>query len=194
MVIALTGGIGTGKSTIGKMLLNRGIPIIDTDLIAREVIEYPNIILALVKLFGNDILLENKIDRKKLAQKVFGDKKKVEMLNSIMHPAILKKMWEEVEKKKKTNKFVVVDIPLLFEIKFEDKFDKILLVYAPKNIQLERIIKRDNRTKEEAENIINSQINIEEKKKKSDYVINNTESIENSEKQLEKIIKEWEKF
>ncbi len=183
MIIGLTGGIGTGKSTVAQIFREKGIPVVDTDIISREVINYPEVVNRLVEEFGKEILeeeaesqkksKERKISRNKLGQIVFKDEKKVSILNSIMHPLIIKVMKEQTEKLKKDNKIIVADVPLLFEIHLEKEFDITVLVYADKETQIKRIMKRDKRTLEQAEDIINSQMDIEEKKKKSNYIIYN---------------------
>lgn len=201
MIIGLTGGIGTGKSTVSNIFRQKGIPVVDTDVIAREVIDYPEVVNEIIRNFGTEILEEEtqqeqgqnkfkkkKISRNKLGQIVFKDEKKVGILNSIMHPLILKKMKEETESLKKDNKIVVVDVPLLFEISLEKEFDIVLLVYANRKTQIKRIIKRDNRTEKEAVNIINSQIDIEKKKEKSDYIISNNRNLKRLRRKVEKFL------
>lgn len=189
MILGLTGGIGTGKSTVAKMLREKNIPVVDTDSISKEIIEYPEIIEKIKaeissKIFNN----ENKLDRKKLSEIVFENKDKLKKLNEIMHPVILKKMWEEVEKLKKDYKVIVVDIPLLFEINMENEVDKVLLIYSSKEIQIERIMNRDGRTREEAIKIINSQMPLYKKREKSDYIIQNNDSLEKLKKNLDKVV------
>ena len=182
MVVGLTGGIGSGKSTVSRILQKKGYPLIDLDKISHEVIEYPEVIEKLVKAFGEDILDENvKISRRKLGE-----------INSIMHPVILAEMRRQVRLLEKINKIVFVEIQLLFEVKWEKEFDVILLVYVDRETQIKRVMERDGRTFEEVEKIINSQINLEDKKKKSDYVIDNTKKIEEVELEIEKILKELE--
>lgn len=189
MILGLTGGIGTGKSTVANMLKGKGIPVVDTDLISREVIEYPEIIEKIKLEISNEVFdFNNKLDRKKMSEIVFENQEKLKKLNEIMHPEILKKMWLEVEKLKKNHKIIVLDIPLLFEINMEKEVDKILLIYASKEIQLKRIMERDCRSREEAIKIINSQIPLYKKREKSDYIIQNNDSLENLEKKLEKIL------
>ena len=189
MILGLTGGIGTGKSTVANMLKGKGIPVVDTDLISREVIEYPEIIEKIKLEISNEVFdFNNKLDRKKMSEIVFKNQEKLKKLNEIMHPEILKKMWLEVEKLKKNHKIIVLDIPLLFEINMEKEVDKILLIYASKEIQLKRIMERDCRSREEAIKIINSQIPLYKKREKSDYIIQNNDSLENLEKKLEKIL------
>ena len=189
MILGLTGGIGTGKSTVANMLKKRGIPVVDTDLISREVIEYPEIIEKIKLEISNEVFdFNNKLDRKKMSEIVFKNQEKLKKLNEIMHKEILKKMWLEVEKLKKNHKIIVLDIPLLFEINMEKEVDKILLIYASKEIQLKRIMERDCRSREEAIKIINSQIPLYKKREKSDYIIQNNDSLENLGKKLEKIL------
>ena len=167
--------------------------MIDLDKISHEVIEYPEVIEKLVKVFGEDILDENgKISRRKLGAVVFGNKEKLREINSIMHPVILAEMRRQVRLLEKINKIVFVEIQLLFEVKWEKEFDVILLVYVDRETQIKRVMERDSRTFEEVEKIINSQINLEDKKKKSDYVIDNTKKIEEVELEIEKILKELE--
>ena len=190
MILGLTGGIGTGKSTVANMLKEKGIPVVDTDLISREVIEYPEIIEKIKLEISNEVFdFNNKLDRKKMSEIVFENQEKLKKLNEIMHPEILKKMWLEVEKLKKNHKIIVLDIPLLFEINMEKEVDKILLIYASKEMQLKRIMERDCRSREEAIKIINSQIPLYKKREKSDYIIQNNDSLENLEKKVEKILK-----
>ena len=189
MILGLTGGIGTGKSTVANMLKEKGIPVVDTDLISREVIQYPEIIEKIKLEISNEVFdFENKLDRKKMSEIVFENQEKLKKLNEIMHPEILKKMWNEVEKLKKDHKIIVVDIPLLFEINMEKEVDKILLIYSSKEIQIERIMNRDGRTREEAIKIINSQMPLYKKREKSEYIIQNNDSLEKLEKNLDKIV------
>ncbi|EEY34095.1 dephospho-CoA kinase [Pseudoleptotrichia goodfellowii] len=202
MIIGLTGGIGTGKSTVSNIFRQKGIPVVDTDVIAREVIDYPEVVNEIIRNFGTEILEEEtqqeqgqnkfkkkKISRNKLGQIVFKDEKKVGILNSIMHPLIIKVMKEQTEKLKKDNKIIVADVPLLFEIHLEKEFDITVLVYADKETQIKRIMKRDKRTLEQAEDIINSQMDIEEKKKKSNYIIYNNGDFEKLTEETEKFLK-----
>ena len=158
MIIGLTGGIGTGKSTVSRKLRERGYPVIDLDVISREVIEYPEVINELVRNFGieilesqNNISGKKSISRNKLRQTVFKEEKKVSVLNSIMHPPIVEEMRRQVENFKKNYKTVFVEVQLLFEAKLEKEFDLTVLVYADKKTQLERVLKRDGRKEEEVQ-------------------------------------------
>lgn len=199
MVIGLTGGIGTGKTTVSKKLRERGYPVIDLDNISREVIKYPKVINKLVQNFGKEILLdedaaisERKISRKKLGKIVFKDEKNVNILNSIMHPPILKKMREEVKEAEKKYAVVFVEVQLLFEINLEQEFDMTVLVYADRKTQLKRVSERDGRDEEEVLNILGSQMDIEIKRKKSSYIIENNLDLENLDREIDKFIEKLE--
>ena len=187
MVLGITGGIATGKTAVSNILQEMGFDIIDMDIISREVIKLPEIIKMLTEEFGIDILTDGSVDRKKLRETVFNDKEKVDKIDDIMHPAIIKISQEKIEKLKgMKKKLIVVVIPLLFEVHLEYLADKILLVAASREKQTERIIKRDNTNKTDAENIINSQMSLDEKRLKSDYIIENNGSLsELREKVLE---------
>lgn len=196
MIIGLTGGIGTGKSTVSRKLRERGYPVIDLDVISREVIEYPEVIDELVRNFGieilesqNNISGKKSISRNKLRQTVFKEEKKVSVLNSIMHPPIVEEMRRQVENLKKNYKTVFVEVQLLFEAKLEKEFDLTVLVYADKKTQLERVLKRDGRKEEEVQQIINAQMDMTEKRRLSNYIIENNGDSEMLDLKIEKFIK-----
>lgn len=196
MIIGLTGGIGTGKSTVSRKLRERGYPVIDLDVISREVIEYPEVINELVRNFGieilesqNNISGKKSISRNKLRQTVFKEEKKVSVLNSIMHPPIVEEMRRQIEKLRKSYKTVFVEVQLLFEAKLEKEFDIIVLVYADKKTQLERVLKRDGRSEGEVQQIINAQMDMTEKRRLSNYIIENNGDSEMLDLEIEKFIK-----
>ena len=196
MIVGLTGGIGTGKSTVSRKLRERGYPVIDLDVISREVIEYPEVINELIRNFGieilesqNNISGKKSISRNKLRQTVFKEEKKVSVLNSIMHPPIVEEMRRQVENLKKNYKTVFVEVQLLFEAKLEKEFDLTVLVYADKKTQLERVLKRDGRSEGEVQEIINAQMSMDEKRKLSNYIIENNGNSEMLDLEIEKFIK-----
>ena len=196
MIIGLTGGIGTGKSTVSRKLRERGYPVIDLDVISREVIEYPEVIDELVRNFGieilesqNNISGKKSISRNKLRQTVFKEEKKVSVLNSIMHPPIVEEMRRQIEELRKSYKTVFVEVQLLFEAKLEKEFDIIVLVYADKKTQLERVLKRDGRSEGEVQQIINAQMDMTEKRRMSNYIIENNGNSEMLDLEIEKFIK-----
>lgn len=185
--IGLTGSIGTGKSTVSKLLRERGIAVIDADLLAREIVKKGQECLNDLKnVFGNQVLtIDGELDRKKLGQIVFSDDSKLELLNSVTHPHIRRRMKAQMnELESKNNKVIVLDIPLLFEAKMEDLVDIILVVFAKEEIQIKRITERDNCTQEEAMRIIKTQISQQDKISKSDYTIDNSGTIEELKEKL----------
>ena len=197
MVIGLTGGIGTGKSTVSQILREKNFPVIDLDTISHEVIKFPKVVEKIVENFGKEILESDdfgkyNISREKLGKIIFGNKQKRLILNSIMHPEILRAMREKILEYKKESKIVFVEIELLFEVEWEKEFDYILLVSAEKSTQVQRILDRDRRSEEEALNIINSQMSLDEKKKKSNFVIENDRNILDLEKKVDEFLKKIE--
>ena len=197
VVIGLTGGIGTGKSTVSQILKEKKFPVIDLDIISHEVIKFPKVVEKIVENFGKEVLEYNNtwnwiVSREKLGRVIFGNREKRLILNSVMHPEILRIMREKILECKKENKIIFVEIQLLFEVQWEKEFDYILLVSAEKETQIKRILSRDNRSKEEALNIINSQMSLDEKKKRSDYVIENDGNIQDLEKKVDDFLKKIE--
>ena len=196
MVIGLTGGIGTGKSTVSRKLRERGYPVIDLDVISREVITYSEVIDELVENFGSEILEEQNavlgkkcISRNKLRQTVFKDEKKVAVLNSIMHPPIIEEMRRQIKELRQKHKTVFVEVQLLFEVKLEKEFDMTVLVYADRKTQMERVLKRDGRSEGEVQEIINAQMSMDEKRKLSNYIIENNGNSEMLDLEIGKFIK-----
>ena len=178
MILGITGGIATGKTAVSDILKSLDIKVIDMDIISREVIKLPKIIQSIENEFGSDIIKNGTVDRKLLREFIFDDKAKVQKLNNIMHPAIIEKAKNEIDRLKSSTPLIVVVIPLLFETNLEYLTDSILLVTADYDKQVERIMTRDNSTKTNAENIIAAQMPLSEKVKKSNYVIENNGTYE----------------
>ncbi|PHA00711.1 dephospho-CoA kinase [Bacillus pseudomycoides] len=194
VVIGLTGGIASGKSTVSQMFQGFHVPVIDADIIAREVVEpgkeaYNEIVTA----FGKEVLGENgELDRPKLGSIVFHNEEKRLLLNGIVHPAVRKEMNAQKDMYIRENaQAVVLDIPLLFESKLTGLVDKILLVYVDSETQLTRLMERNNFKEEEAKARIASQMPLEDKITLADEVINNNGTIEETKVQLSRILKEW---
>lgn len=190
-VIGLTGSIATGKSQVSNYLKNKGIKVIDADLIARDVANYKIVKNKIKREFGEDLYKNDKLDRKKLAEIIFARKIHRQKLNSIMHPEIYKEIKKESES---ADGLVFIDIPLLFENEDLNKkygldFDEIWLVYVDRETQIKRLMNRDDISREYAEEKINSQISVEEKRKKSDVIIDNSGTLEETFKQVEKNLK-----
>lgn len=186
--IAITGGIASGKSSVCNLLKLYGYSIIDADKIAHNAL---NILKDEVVLeFGSKILdSSNNIDRKKLGAIVFCDDTKRKILEHILHPFIRNEILQIAKELEKYKKVYFVDIPLFFEAKEKYPINRILLIYTPKQIQIDRLIKRDNIKAELALKKIESQIDIESKKALSTYIIDNSKDLAHLQSQIESFIK-----
>jgi len=172
--IAIVGNIASGKSTVEKMIESRGFNVFDTDKIAHDILENSE---EVKQVFGTT-------DRKELAQIVFTNNEKLNILESIIHP----KVKNEIERIFQKDEFVVfISVPQLFEAGFEDMFDKIIYLTADENLRAERLIKRNALSNEEALRRINAQKEIG-KFEKSDFIIENNSNLEDLEKQVEDIL------
>lgn len=178
-VAGLTGGIGTGKTTVAKFFKEWGVHIIDADVIAREVVKKGLPAWEEIRReFGPSVLRDDgEIDREKLGKIVFSSQEKRERLNAIVHPYVRERMLAELEKALRESKDVILDIPLLFENRIHEWLRPVILVYAPEKVQIERIMKRDGLTVEECLKRIRAQMPIEEKKLLADYIIDNSGDI-----------------
>lgn len=193
LLLGVTGGIGSGKSTVATMLEELGAPIIDFDVLAREVVEpgkpaYDEI----VNFFGRQVLqADGQLDRKALSKIVFRDFEKRKRLESFTHPRIFEAYHLEVERlaREHPGAVIQVDIPLLIELNLQHRFHKLLVVYVPEAVQVERLAARDGISLEEAANILKSQLPIDEKVAYADYVIRNDTSIEETRRQVEDLWK-----
>lgn len=184
--IAIVGNIASGKSTVENVLRKKGYKVFDSDIIAHEVLE--DLSEKIIEAFKDYDISENgRISRQKLGALVFDDKNLKEKLENIVHPEIkdrLKKIFEE----NKLEKYIFVSIPLLFEVGWRNLFDKILFIYTEDKIRLNRLMQRNNFTKDEALARIKSQLPQEEKVKVSDFIINNNHSIDVLQKYIERFI------
>ncbi|MGJ7045641.1 MULTISPECIES: dephospho-CoA kinase [Thermoanaerobacterium] len=194
-VIGLTGGIASGKSTVSSILKSLGAVIIDADVVSREIMikgtETYNI---LISVFGREILRKDgEIDRRKLGNLVFADKEKLNKLNEITHPEIIKRIKDiiEEERKKGKEKAIVLDAALLIEMKLFNMVDEVWLVVVDKKTQIRRLMKRDNLSYKDALNRIKSQMSIEDKMKYADFIINNCKDFNAIKRQVELL---WGRF
>ncbi|MSN97387.1 dephospho-CoA kinase [Bacillus paralicheniformis] len=194
LVIGLTGGIASGKSTVAQMFQQCGITVVDADVIAKEAVEqgmpaYQKI----AETFGQGVLLETgDIDRRKLGEIVFANEEKRMQLNAIVHPEVRKMMIKQRDEAIRAGeRFVVLDIPLLYESGLEHLTDKVIVVWVPMELQLERLMKRNRLTEDEALNRIHAQHSLDEKKKKADAVIDNSGSLKDTEAQLHQLLDTW---
>jgi len=194
LVIGLTGGIASGKSTVAQMFQQCGITVVDADVIAKEAVEqgmpaYQKI----VETFGQGVLLETgDIDRRKLGEIVFANEEKRLQLNAIVHPEVRKMMIKQRDEAIRAGeRFVVLDIPLLYESGLEHLTEKVIVVWVPKELQLERLMKRNRFNEDEALNRIHAQHSLDEKKKRADAVIDNSGSLKDTEAQLHQLLDTW---
>ncbi len=175
ILIGLTGGIGSGKTTASNYFQSLGIPVIDSDLIVKRLWkENQEMVSKIEKTFGFSI--QTDIDRKKLAKIIFSDPKQREILNHIVHPYV----FLEVEKEKTfytDRQLIVIDMPLLIEVGYHQKVDYVLVVYVSMDTQKSRLIQRDHLTEIEAEKRVQAQMSLEEKKTFADVVLNNETTI-----------------
>jgi len=195
LLLAVTGGVASGKSTVAQMLERLGAPLIDFDALSRVVVEPGKPAWrGIVAYFGEQILFDDKtLNRKKLAQIVFRDPEKRKKLESLVHPKILEEFIRLVKEYTTKDPSVIIQaiVPLLFEVKLQSLFHKVLLVYVSEQVQIERLIKRDGISREMAINILKSQLPIEEKKTLADFIVDNSGSLEETRRQVEEI---WEKL
>jgi len=194
LIVGLTGGVASGKSTVSKVLREEGAYIIDADQIARELVQpHTPSWQELIKIFGDEILQkEGFIDRKKLAALVFVNSEKRVLLNQLLHP----KIKEETERRAKEigqrdpEAVVVIDAALLVETGYYQDMDQLILVHSTEAQQIERLEKRDGIGEEEARRIVSAQMPLEEKLKVADGVIRNEGSIEETRRKAKEVFQE----
>ncbi|XP_031093767.1 dephospho-CoA kinase-like [Ipomoea triloba] len=190
-IVGLTGGIASGKSTTSSHFKSRGIPVVDADIVARNVLKKgTGGWKKVVATFGEDILQANgQVDRAKLGQIVFSDPAKRQLLNRLLARYISTGLFMEVLKLwMKGCKIIVLDVPLLFESKMDKWTKPIIVVWVDPETQLHRLMTRDGSTEEEAKNRISSQMSLDIKKTKADIVIDNTGTLEALNEQFEMIL------
>ncbi len=183
---AIVGNIASGKSTAENFLIEKGFKVFDTDKLSHKILEeFSNKIIEEFQEF--DILEENKISRKKLGNLVFQNKDLKTKLENIIYPKLKERLLNIFEENKE-DKFIFISIPLLFEVNWQDLFDKILFIQTNNDIRLQRLMKRNSFTKKEALERISAQIPQENKIKKSDFIICNNGTRKELQNQLESFI------
>ena len=189
--IGLTGGIATGKSTVSRMLSEMGAVIIDADRIAHDVVQKEKPALGkIIECFGKCVIADNgEIDRKVLGEIVFNDSEKKHALNSIVHPEVLLEMDRAIKEslREKPCAMVILDVPLLIESGMHTGMREVILVYVPEEIQLRRLIERDNSDKVAALARIQSQMPIEQKRAYATMIIDNSGGIEETRKRTTEV-------
>jgi dephospho-CoA kinase len=187
--IGLTGGIASGKSTVADLFAELGVPVIDTDIIAREVVaaDTPGL-AALVDAFGGDILRsDGSLDRVGLRNRVFGNSGEKARLDAILHPLIRAATLEQSAAADGAFAYQIIVVPLLLESGFDELVDRILVVDCPVELQRRRLMERDGDTREAADAIISAQASREERLAAADDVIENTGDISYLESAIRKL-------
>jgi dephospho-CoA kinase len=189
--IALTGGIATGKSYVSAKIKEAGVPIVDADVLSREVVAPGTPGLAAVrKRFGPDaVRRDGTMDRVRIAQIVFKDKRARLDLEAIIHPAVQRAIDDFFAQLPKRTPFAVADIPLLFETKREGQFQSVVVVACPREMQLTRLMERSKLSKEDAERRLAAQLPIDQKVKKATHVIRTDGTFEETDAQVAELIK-----
>ncbi|KAL3531447.1 hypothetical protein ACH5RR_010769 [Cinchona calisaya] len=190
-IVGLTGGIGSGKSTVSTLFKAHGIPVVDADVVARDVLKrgtggWKKIVAA----FGEDILRQpdGEIDRPKLGRIVFSDPEKRQLLNRLLAPYISSGIfWQVLKLWMKGCKIIVLDVPLLFEAKMDKWTKPIVVVWVDPETQLQRLMARDGMTEEDT-NRINAQMSLDLKRTKADIVLDNTGSLEDLNENFQKVL------
>ena len=188
--IALTGGIATGKSYVANRLREAGVPIVDADVLSREVVAPGTPGLAAVrKRFGPDaVRRDGSMDRVRIGQIVFKDKRARQDLEAIIHPAVQSAIEKFFNSLPKRTPFAVADIPLLFETGREQQFHSVIVVACPRQMQLERLVMRNKLSREDAERRVAAQLPIDQKVKKATHVIRTDGTFEETDAQVKELI------
>ncbi len=192
MIIGVTGSFGSGKTTVARILESFGARVIDADRIARSLIKpKTKIYKKIINTFGEDILNKNQnIDRRKLADIVFGNKGYLNRLNKIIHPQVIRIIKDQIETK--APGFVVLDAPLLIEAGLLNLVDKLIVVRIDRRRQIDRLLRNSSLTKSEVLKRIKAQLPLQHKIRLADFVIDNRGTIRETRRQVKKILEEIE--
>tara|TARA_R110000868_G_scaffold392596_1_gene663267 strand:+ start:1812 stop:2396 length:585 start_codon:yes stop_codon:yes gene_type:complete len=184
IVIGLTGGMGSGKSTVAAMFQELGVPVYDSDKRAKFLMNTSNIInKQLVELLGKEAYVKGKLNRPYIAEKVFNDSELLAKLNNIVHPVVRQDFIDWT--KNQESCYVIQETALLFENKSQELYDDVILVIAPKEVRIERVLGRDNSTREQVEARMNNQLDDEIKLELANFIIENTDLERTREKVLQ---------
>ncbi|MCB4409453.1 dephospho-CoA kinase [Latilactobacillus sakei] len=188
--LGLTGGIATGKTTVSQMLAQQGIPIIDGDQVAHQVLANNQSVQAQIQAtFGKQLVQDGQVDRAALGKLVFGNQAALAQLNAITAPVIRETIMTEMAQAKAHQvPLVVLDLPLLYEQHYETVCDGVLVIYLPVEKQLARLRARNQLSREDALKRINSQASLAEKRDRADFVIDNQGSLDQLKAQLKTVL------
>ncbi|MBN1870310.1 MAG: dephospho-CoA kinase [Candidatus Omnitrophica bacterium] len=193
-IIGLTGGLGTGKSTVAKMFRGLGAAVLSADDVAHQLLRPGTVCFRqIIKDFGKGVLKGRKIDRKAVAQLVFRDKQQLRRLEKIIHPAVRKIILARIKriKRQNRNRVVVVDVPLLFEAEMDRNVNVSIVVKASHAKRIERAVKSLNITRAEAKRRIDAQMPLRQKIRLADIIIDNDGTLNQTKKQVKQI---WERL
>ncbi len=191
MLVALTGCLGCGKSTVLKILRELGVRTISADEIVHELLDSKEVKEEIKRLFGPDVFLKDgRVDRKRLAQRIFSNQKEREKLEGLLHPLVFRRIEKEYEKE--PGRLMVAEIPLLFETDTQNRFSKVITVYAPLEVAIKRLKSR-GMTREDIEARLKSQMPIEKKVERSDFVIDNSRGLKEIRKQVQQVLEKLQK-
>lgn len=190
LLVGLTGNIASGKSTVAQLFSERGATIIDADVLARRAVERGTRAFDQIsRRWGTSVLApDGNLDRAALRRTVFGNPKELEALNDIVHPEVERLRRERVEEaRSRGDRIVVCDIPLLFEKKMVDRFDRLVLVDAPRPLRLERLVSDRGLRETEAMEMIAAQMPAELKRARADFVIDNASTLAEVESRVDEV-------
>lgn len=177
--VAITGGIGSGKSLASDFIERQGFPIIRADILAKELMKNdPTLRKEIIKEFGVESFIDGKLNTEFLSKNVFNDQKKLKKINSIVHPVTIRKIQELVKSYFKNHKIVFVESALVFEAKIREEFDHVILICSDETIRIDRVVARDGATEKKVKSIISNQLPDEKKRKLADFVIDNNGTVE----------------
>jgi len=188
--IAITGSLGTGKSTILKILQNLGFSTFSCDEVVKNLYKNPDIQKKIIEIFGKKILsIDGKLNKKKILEKILEDNKLKEKLESLFHPLVKEKLLEFIRERKE-EKIIFAEVPLLFEAGWEDLFDEIWVITCSLLTQKERILRKGLEEKL-GEKLLKLQLSLKEKEKKAHKIIFSEKSFEELEKEIKEMLKEY---
>ena len=197
LIVGLTGGVASGKTTVSEVLREEGATLIDADQIARELVQpQTSAWQELVRVFGNEILdRDGSIDRQKLASLIFSNPRQRSRLNRILHPRIKEEIRRRLKsiRQKDPKAIVVIDVPLLIETGGHREMDKVIVVVCTETQQIERLRRRNQLSEEQARAMLSSQMSLEEKTTVADYVIGNEGSLEETRQKARNVYQELKK-
>ncbi len=187
IIIGITGGIASGKSAVADFFINKGVPVINADKIGHEILRIESIKNQIISCFGDSILKDGDIDRKKLGKIVFQDKQKLHELNTIVHPSLINEILKRIDEN--SDPMLAIDAALLLQWNMNEICDHVILVIASEKTRIERLMQHTNLSYEESRNRIRAQQEFSDED--ADFIIKNNNSIEELNAQVEFV---WEQI